>query len=103
MDRKPLLLASLAMSVLSVVLCTYTLLRQGATADEEAIRSAVESALRDREHAFVEKHRVQFTRIFEDFRLELSPSERNPQTVSDLLSPMLRLVTGVSGSGARKK
>lgn len=55
-------------------------------ADEKAQR-----AVRERERLLIERLNPQLQRIYADFRLTESPHAQNPQTVEEMIEPLIRL------------
>lgn len=70
-------------------LCLSTLLYFSADARADA-------ALRRREKAFVARHAAAFGGIYRDMQLVLRPEEKQPETMDDMIRPLLRLMTAVN-------
>ena len=75
----------LSIAALAVAVASYR------TADEKAQR-----AVRERERQLIERLNPQLQRIYSDFGLKISPQAQNPQTVEEMIGPLIRLSEPVS-------
>jgi hypothetical protein len=64
-------------------------------------RDGAQAAIRERERQLIERVGPPLRRLHADFGTTLSPAEQHPQTIEDLLAPLLRLPTSAAGEGGR--
>lgn len=54
-----------------------------------------QAALEKREKEFVDQMKPKAMEIYHDFDMKLTPEEKNPQTLDELINPMIRLMQSI--------
>ena len=92
---KTISIVSLSLSVIALVLASLAYMRDDVISDA-TLNVAIDQALDRKEKSYVARLKPKIAHLLQDFDFKLMENEKDPQTLEDLFSPLVRLVTSVS-------